>query len=324
MGLLPGIGVVNPYSSAESEESLIFPVSPIQKEIPLFLKFTCTEYSQDNLSRSGSTSILGVGSVKAQIAVPCPSKLVSQTSMRYKQEENINIMPDGNKNLQDTIDKLRRKIETEVMDRAAQSDAFATALGALNLLGGSKVLTQFNQLIESDFNETILQSGSKRSFIINLYLPCLNQADSSAASRIAAAFEALSLPTIAGAAVPGAVTGISLFFHPPIWFFGIGPLNGQETDIAWTSQPQASVLTNVAVTRTAIDASSFTALDGNIKPVAYSINLNFQEIEAALRVPSSGGTIGTTKTTFKILNRSAASLAATPGAGNAVTPGGQP
>jgi hypothetical protein len=88
-----------------------------------------------------------------------------------------------------------------------------------------------------------------------------------------------------------------------MWFIAAGALDDIKNDIEWTSQPQASVLTNIAVSRTAIDASSFTALDGNIKPVAYSVTLNFVEIEAAVRTPSVGG-----NTSFGIKNRSGAGL----------------
>lgn len=102
----------------------------------------------------------------------------------------------------------------------------------------------------------------------------------------------MSATSIPGLGFLGQAATVQLHFHPPMWHFGVTSLNsgGLNTDMDWTSQPQMCVLTNVAVNRTAIDATSFTALDGNLKPLAYSITLNFQEIETAFRVANS--TIG--------------------------------
>lgn len=296
MGFFEGI-VPNLTGLGEGTDTLIFPAeSSIQKEIPLYLRLVCTEYSMNGIARSGLKS---VGLQKANIYVPVPSKLVTQTAMRYKQEENDEFMRGA----------LQKKVEEGIK---LKSEQIATALGT----GLTKILPpqaagygadvarnlarSFNQMIDTDFTETILQSGSKRSFTISLYMPCLNQADSLSAAKITRAFEALALPSMIGAGI-SAVGGAQLHFHPPMWFFGIGPLKSVRSDLDWTSQPQASVLTNVAVSRTAIDASSFTALDGNIKPAAYSVTLNFQEIETAFRVPTPGQA-----TSFGIKNRSGA------------------
>lgn len=289
-------GVPNFTGLFEGTDTLIFPAeSSIQKEIPLYLRLVCTEYSMNGIARSGIKSI---GAQKANIYVPVPSKLVTQTAMRYKQEANEEYMnlaqqKEFEKNFPVKVEGFMTGLMNPTRVLPPQ---VAGAAGDL----GRNLARSFSSMIDTDFTETILQSGSKRSFTISLYMPCLNQADSLAAAKITRAFEALALPSMIGAGV-SAVGGVQMHFHPPMWFFGIGPLKSVRSDIDWTSQPQASVLTNVAVSRTAIDASSFTALDGNIKPAAYSVTLNFQEIETAFRIPTPGQA-----TSFGIKNRSGA------------------
>jgi hypothetical protein len=326
--------MANVASYAENSKNLVFPSqSSILKEIPLFLKFTCVEYSMGALSRGGLQYKGGNGSggnVKAYISVPVPPKMATQTAMRYKQDENENFNTELQKFVENTM-----KIRTRGFFADTIKDSSLPAVWKIPLLDtANNYVRSFSQLLETDFTETILQTGSKRSFVISLYLPCLNLEDSEAAAKISRAFEALALPTM----IKGSVSalglgnlGAQLHFHPPMWFFNIGPLGGFG-DMDWTSQPQASVLTNVAVTRTAIDTTAFTALDLTIKPIAYSITLNFQELESAFRKVQAGAG----STDFTILSRSAmatgigASFTATPSGGgtqpgqNAYTSGGPP
>lgn len=311
MGFFEGV-LPNVTSMLEGSRTLIFPAeSSVQKEIPLYLKLTCVEYSMSTLARSGGYNpdggTVNVGNVKAYIYVPVPSKLISQTAMRYKQEENEEFMKGQlQKDAEEGLKLLGGKASTWLTKYIPGAGRFA-AYGQDAI---RKLARTYSSLIDTDFTETILQSGSKRSFTVSLYLPCLNLDDSLAAAEIASAFESLALPTLMGVNVPILNAGVQFHFHPPMWFFGIGPLLGTNTDIDWTSQPQASVLTNVAVSRTAIDASSFTALDGNIKPVAYSITLNFQEIETAFRAIDADILTGSKGTSFTIKNRSGAAKSA--------------
>lgn len=295
MGLKP-VGTPNPNSLLESSRVLVYPSNTtVANEIPLYIKFTCTEYSSLTLARAGGViNVGGYGNVKAQIAVPMSTKFTSQTAMRYKQEENPNSIP----LLQTFTDE---KVKAAWDKLVGFAEPVLKNLPKKFLEAAEGVAGQFNQLIDSDYNELILQSGSKRSFVIQLYLPCLNDEDSARAGEITRAFEALALPTTLSAGL--GLAGFQYFFHPPMWFIGVGALDSIKNDIDWSSQPQASVLTNVAVNRVAIDSSSFTAIDGSIKPIAYSISLNFTEIEAAVRAQqtlSGGGS----PTSFQILNRS--------------------
>lgn len=299
MGFFEQAQFPNPATIGETTSTIIFPAeSSIQSEIPLFIRFVCVEYSMNGIARSGIKNLASLP--KANIYVPVPSKLVTQTAMRYKQEANEEYMK-----LQDQKDfeaKLPQWSAALGAKAAAAAAGMFPRFGGLAGMYGKNFTNSLGQLLDTDFTETILQSGSKRSFTISLYLPCLNLDDSKAAAKITRAFEALSLPSMLGIGVSG-VGGVQMHFHPPMWFFGIGPLKSVNSDVDWTSQPQASVLTNVAVSRTAIDAASFTALDNVTKPVAYSITLNFQEIEGAFRVPNIAQ-----ETSFGIKNRSGALL----------------
>jgi len=292
---LPGYG--------EGSQSLVFPASSIRSEIPIFLKFTCVEYGQNSLQRAGGIiNSGGVGNVKAYIAVPFPSKFTTQTIMRYGQEENPSIIGANTQALEQATKSFAEAAAKKAAGFFAGSKGLAIAGRAAGAAG--KAVGSFGSLLDSDFTETILKSGSKRVFQVQLYLPCLNDADSNAAANITRAFEALALPSYVGINV--GVAGIDLFFHPPMWFISAGRLDSIQNDFRWTSQPQASVLTNVAVNRIAIDAPALTALNTG-SPLAYSVTLNFQEIEASVRPVGKG---------FTILNRSAAGLSNTGSVGS--------
>jgi hypothetical protein len=313
MAALKPIGLTNPNTATEQPaKGLIFPASPIQSEIPLYLSFVCVEYSQSALTRAtgvrasiSGTNLAGVSGVKARILVPYPTKFTTQTAMRYKNEENENIIPVGNVQLE----KGAKALNDAATAAGAGSGAVSTAVNSItefaNFLKAIGAASTISTQLDSDFTETILQSGSKRSFQVQLYLPCLNSEDSIAAAKIASAFESLALPSVAAGNLNiGGSTGklgVQLFFHPPMWFLGVTTLGSIKNLGAWTSQPQASVLTNVAINRSAIDSPALNALnDGN--PFAYSITLNFQEIEAAVRIGGGSGK----ETSFVITNRSGA------------------
>lgn len=307
---LSSLSIPNIPGYGEDAQSLIFPASSIRAEIPVYLKFVAVEYGQNALQRSGaliSANSGGIGNVKAYIAVPFPSKFTTQTAMRYKQEENPGVVGGDTEALLAMISDQAKQLNKRLTDTFSQNELAATlGAGAFRL---AKVAGSFGSLIESDYTETILQSGSKRTFQIQLYLPCLNTADSNAAANITRAFEALALPSYIGA--NALATGIDLFFHPPMWFISAGSLNSISNDFRWTSQPQASVLTNVAVNRVAIDAPSLAALNTGA-PFAYTVTLNFQEIETAVRPVGKG---------FTILNRSSAGLSNTASVASLVTGG---
>lgn len=186
MGFVNAV-VPNVSSWAEDEATLIFPKSYIQKEIPLYLKFTCTEYSMSQSARAGGytpDAELGLGSgqaggnVKAYIYVPLSPKLVTQTAMRYKQEDNKQIVA----GLFQTLAEEEIKIVTGgILQKIKDLPGINRLPPALKGLVGdasAQAVKAFSSMIETDFTETILQSGSKRSFTISLYLPCLNAEDS--------------------------------------------------------------------------------------------------------------------------------------------------
>ena len=153
--------------------------------------------------------------------------------------------------------------------------------------------------------------GSSRNFEIRLYLPCANLEDSLAAGKICRAFEALSLPTAIGLISARSIA----YYHPPLWYFGIGPADSLQIDKDWSGSPQISVLTMTKIRKQALDTNTIAAHSNKksgdstqFKPVAYSLTLQFRELESAVRVIAlatvANGQPALSETSLDITNRS--------------------
>jgi hypothetical protein len=285
----------NILSIAESPSTLIFPAeTEARGTIPLWMKLHCIEYVNSTLARAAAVpsvtgaSVPGLNRRKTTIMVPAPSSFKSSTSLPYIAEE---LLPGSNiyeslfrtlapQGIQDSIDAAIN----------AGTDALDAILDLSSMVAGSA----FQQDVQTDTKELTFKggNGTYRSFDIRLYMPCLSVKDSIAAGKIIQTLEALSLPTL--------ISALSLrtthFFHPPLWIFGVGPLDSVKFDRDWSGYPQLCVLTNVDVRKTAFDTESLAALSdgsGLFKPVAYSVSLGFRELEPSVRATSPGGSVST-------------------------------
>jgi hypothetical protein len=318
---MPGY-VGNAASLQESTGSFVFPNDPeLVSSIPLWMKFYCFEYSNNALSRVSSylrsqnlASVPGLSNLKAQIYVPAPTAFECLTSLQYNRSATTaaNAFPGAVNKLWDMAKSSSNPFIKSVVDGLGQiaDDAKQTAdlLGAI--AGGG---FGYGQDIPLDLNDlTFVGTGSYRSFDIRLYLPCLSVADSMKAGKIIRSFEALALPTALSA---GSVFATK-YFHPPLWTFGIGPVDSMKFDPDWTGFPQLCILQSIKVRKTALDANSVSAhYQGSMfKPVAYSISLLFRELEPAIRVSSLGQETGTA-----ITNRSGALISTGTNIGAKVT-----
>jgi len=304
-------------SILEKSRALIYPAAgTVQSDIPLWMKFYCYEYTNTALGRvvaqnvpnGGSnvsidtSSIVNNSSVpipslvskeKAQIFLPAPVNFQTNTSHKYEPAATsqthllpnyfsalFNALPDSMKNLipnfPDIIDRYIGGIEKMIAD----ATGFESELKGLEYK-----------------DSTFMDGGPSRTYEIRFNLPCLTIADSQKAGQIIRAFEALSLPT--------ARSFLSLTstkaFHPPLWIFGIGPINQRKYDIDWTGMPQISVLRAVSHKKTAFETNALASLGlGNIlKPVCYTLSLSFIELEPAFRATSPKQ-----ETSLQIINRS--------------------
>lgn len=318
---MPGY-VGNAASLQESTGSFVFPNDPeLVSSIPLWMKFYCFEYSNNALSRVSSylrsqnlASVPGLSNLKAQIYVPAPTAFECLTSLQYNRSATTaaNAFPGVVNKLWDMAKSSSNPFIKSVVDGLGQiaDDAKQTAdlLGAI--AGGG---FGYGQDIPLDLNDlTFVGTGSYRSFDIRLYLPCLSVADSMKAGKIIRSFEALALPTALSA---GSVFATK-YFHPPLWTFGVGPVDSMKFDPDWTGFPQLCILQSIKVRKTALDANSVSAhYQGSMfKPVAYSISLLFRELEPAIRVSSLGQETGTA-----ITNRSGALISTGTNIGAKVT-----
>ena len=116
-----------------------------------------------------------------------------------------------------------------------------------------------------------------RVFTFKLVLPARTEEDAQAASDIADAFEALSLPTARLSSISKKIN------HPPMWSFGMGAIDDLQNDRAWTGQPQLSLLDKVTVNKSAFQDSYAISNGGKLKPLAQTIILSFIELEPAMR-----------------------------------------
>ena len=296
----------NINSVLENPSSLVFPAEgSIRSQIPMWMKFYCIEYNNSALSRAaavpsvtGNSVIPGLNKLKTSIMVPAPPSFKASTSLAYGPET---LSPSNNlyKFLYDNI--VPSNIKTKL---DSVGDSIVDMINAVTQIGGDAAGgLGFKSNIEKDLTELTFKggNGSYRSFDVRLYMPCLSVRDSIAAGSIVQSFEALSLPTILSAFS----TKTTHFFHPPLWIFGIGPLNSLKFDRDWSGYPQLCVLTNVDVKRTAFETESMSAISdgsGQFKPVAYSLSLGFRELEPSVRQTSlPSQKVGTT-----IVSRSSA------------------
>ena len=305
---MPGY-VSNVASLQESTGTFVFPNdAELVSSIPLWMKFYCFEYSNTALNRVASylrsqnlANVPGLSNLKAQIYVPAPTAYESLTSLQYNRSVTTagNALPGLLNKLADMAKTSTNPFIKAVVDGVSQiaDDAEQTANLLGTIAGGG---FGYGQDIPLDLNDLqFVGAGSYRSYDIRLYLPCLSVEDSMKAGKIIRSFEALALPTALS------VGGIfaTRYFHPPLWVFGIGPVDSMKFDPDWTGYPQLCVLQSIKVRKTAVDANSVSAFYDNasFKPVAYSISLLFRELEPAIRVVGLGDQVGTT-----ITNRSGA------------------
>jgi hypothetical protein len=305
----------NAASLSEKSKSLIYPgVYGIQKKIPLWMKFYCYEFSNTasgrtitqnagmgggniTIDESGNFPIPVIGSKeKAQIFLPAPVNFQTNTSHKYVPEATkaMNLLPNV---FGDLLGLLTSNLPPNVSNFLA--DFFKNVDKAINSVeNGLGNLTGYESEILNDFTDAVFKNtGPSRTYDIRFNLPCLTVEDSQKAGQIIRAFEALSLPTARSLFTPA----LTKSFHPPLWIFGIGPIDQRRFDADWTGSTQLCVLRSVSHKKTAYETNALAALGaaGTLKPVAYSLTLSFIELEPAYRAMNPGG-----ETSLQIINRS--------------------
>jgi len=299
----------NKFSLLENNKRLVYPIEEsVRQAIPLWMKFYCYEYSNTVLGRAGmKKSSNGDGSAipglmakeKAQIFLPAPVNFQTQTLHNYVpgQTDARNVIPDNflvsaaNNGLDLLLDYLG-------IDKDKGLARLARIREIQKNLEKNLSISGFASDMSFDTLDAIyVGNGPSRSYEIRMTLPCFTTADSKAAGAIIRAFEALSLPTARGLGF----TVLSKSYHPPLWIFGIGPGDEYKFDPEWSGQPQVCVLKGVAHKKTAFETNSLAAVGSgtDLKPVAYSLTLSFQELEPAFRFTTPGS-----ETSTQITNRS--------------------
>lgn len=292
-----------PLGLAEKSVDIIFPsAGSIREEIPIWMKFYCYEYSTSALGRSqinarsnGGITIPTLSKLKMKILVPAPANFESTTQPKYTTTTTLaqNLFPPNI--LTDLLNV------PEFLGKVGEAGKFVKDLVNKTTVTG---LGNIIDIPNFELQDLVYRGGgSSRNYEIRLYLPCVNLEDSLAAGKICRAFEALSLPSAVGV-----LTATSIqYFHPPLWYFGIGPADSLQIDKDWSGSPQISVLTMTKIRKQALDTNTIAAHSNKksldltqFKPVAYSLTLQFRELESAIRVIGAA----TMDTSIDITNRS--------------------
>ena len=296
----PG-SIANTTSLLEKKSILIWPDDTgTRTRIPIWMKFFCYEFMSGAAGRASAysrsqngLSIPGLTKMKASISVPAPANFTSTTAHTYKSEPVVpTILPPAVSNAIAALtpDKVKTTIDSAI-DKIKK---------AVEVASTANTLSGFNQMVEADFSDLVYKSGGQvRQYDVQLYMPCMTVGDSKKAGDIIRTFEALSLPT--ALSVPG-IPAATFFFHPPLWVFGVGPLDHFLFDPDWSGFPQLCVLRTVKNKKIAIETNSLSAISnysGEFKPIAYTLTLVFQELEPAIRITNPLGELST-----KISNRS--------------------
>ena len=299
----------NIASVAENNKRLVYPIEEsVRQAIPLWMKFYCYEYSNTVIGRAGmkkssngdGSAILGLMSKeKAQIFLPAPVNFQTQTLHTYVPgpTDAQNVVPDNyvTTQIKTALDALAERLG---VDTAKLGEIFIKLQQGIKGVVKGMNVSGFASDVTFDIHDAVyVGNGPSRSYEIRMTLPCFTTADSKAAGAIIRAFEALSLPT----ALAFGTSYLSKSFHPPLWIFGIGPGDEYKFDPEWSGQPQVCVLKGVAHKKTAFETNSLAAVGSgtDLKPVAYSLTLSFQELEPAFRFTSPGA-----ETSTQITNRS--------------------
>ena len=233
----------------------IFPSSPdLRERVPLWLKFYCYTYSRNSLARA-VTSVLGAPMIRC-IQLPAPREFSTVTDVEY----NVKIDSPETRTQADPTDGLM----------SLSSDMLRIPDAILDFFGLS--ISE-----EMDMSDTKFKGVNKRAFTFKIIMPARTEEDAQAASDVCDAFEALSLPTARFAAAAKKVD------HPPMWTFGIGPLDDLNNDRSWSGQPQLSLLDKVTVNKSGFQDSYAISNGGKLKPLTQTLILNFIELEPAMR-----------------------------------------
>lgn len=305
-GSAPGIGPgANLASLGEKSRQLIFPHSQsLREKIPIWMKFYCYEYTSTAMGRVAAQTAAGGGGQfnipglkskeKASIFIPAPVNFQTNTSHKYSAEAL---------QAQNLFSNVFGDVITTLLDKAGidVEELMASVDQALTLVEeGFGDVTGLNSSIHLDTSDAMFtNSGPSRSYEIRMNLPCLTEQDSQSAAAIIRAFEALSLPTARSSIIGGLST--TKAFHPPLWVFGVGPIDQRKFDQDWTGTPQICVLRSVSHKKTAFETNALAALGHNtlLKPVAYTLTLSFLELEPAFRATTPFG-----ETSTNVINRS--------------------
>jgi len=280
----------------------IFPASPKdQEKIPLWLKFFCYDYTDSALLRAAVGGV-GIGPMLSCIMVPAPKEFINMTDALY----DTAIFDDQGKSINITGGVSRDKSLTQTLEEElTKGFGDKNPFQIVDLPTTVAETIGFGAKIDMDMSDTKFKGMSKRIYKIKLVFVARTAQDATIAGNICESFEALALPQ-------ARIAPLSKFVcHPPLWLFGIGQGNNATRDNSWSGQPQLSLLDQVTINRSALqDSYGIRDAEGNIKPIAYTANLTFVELEPALRsgAPQSTSIINRS-TAFLTLGGSAIDLA---------------
>ena len=280
------MNVIAQMAAGSATGTAIYPATQTERNrIPLWMKFYIYPYLSGATTRAAQY-MSGMPMIRS-IMVPAPKEFSTKTLIRY--DDSVN-EKNPSKNLTSAnIPALVSFVEN--WSYMGIANRFVDLVD--NTMEEAMGLGQSEKM---DMYDATFQAASKRAFQTKIIMPAWTADDAIAASKVASIFEAFALPSAKFQS-----TYSSTMDHPPCWQMGIGSANAVRSDLDWSGQPLLSVLTSVVTSRMGFnEAYGISEAGGSIKPMCIIVNLNFLEIEPALR--SAAGSSDT------IINRSTAFL----------------
>lgn len=259
--------------------------SPRHDEIPVFVRFTPTEFSADITLRS--KPINQFWDTDYSIMLPMPNTIGTYTSMKYSSD--LQAVSNAQHDIRRTVQKDTEYVlgtgglrSPRGMIKNNDNTLSPADLIPFSGAGDSEASINENYL---DMVDTTWMGMNRRKYRFNFLLICKSISESETAVNISNRFNLLSLSIMSTSALNGKIpSGMSRSLHPPMWSISAGVDNSSaELTKAWIgAYPQLSVLSEVKTFKIGgEDINSIQGMkkDGVFLPLQYTIQLEFTEIE---------------------------------------------
>jgi hypothetical protein len=252
-----------------------------ESEAPYYLRFSCYRYERTSIGRANPTTLI-------QSFILPGVQITRGSSHRYSEDSTMN------ENLAQALRTIDPRLNTKaIRDSESTSDILARSSGIYADIADKFQEDNFGHInstigrIELLTTESAFLGSSKRkyNFLWRLKSVKSGDADTARAAEIGNAFERLSLPVVGG--MENNLSNASRMEPPPMWTIeAITPEgdNSEKLNTVWLGTPKLCILMNV---NHAVDNQAFIDTGSEVLPQAYTISMNFVELENVMNYKES-------------------------------------